>query len=60
MGFVDEEVIHAEFIEHEAIIFLVFRQQVFQSFLASGFLLLDGLDEIPLSTGAAALDAVTE
>jgi hypothetical protein len=53
-------VIDAQLVKDQPIIFLVFRQQVFQPFLAPGLLLLDGLDEIELSMGASAVGAVTQ
>ena len=46
MRLVDEDVIDAEFVEHQPVVFLVLGEQVLQPFLAGGLLLLDGLDEV--------------
>ena len=46
LGFVDEYVIDAEFVEHQAVILLVLGEQLFQPLLAAGLLLLDRLDQI--------------
>ena len=46
MGLVDEDVIDAQLVEDQPIVFLVLGQQVLQAFLAFGLLLLDGLDEV--------------
>ena len=48
--FVNENVIDAEFIKDQAVVFLVLGQQVFQLVLRGGFLFLDGLDEIAVGT----------
>jgi hypothetical protein len=46
MRLVDEDVIDAEFVEHQPVILLVLGEQVFQAFGPRGLLLLDGLDEV--------------
>ncbi len=46
MGFVDEDVIDAEFVEDKAVVLLVAGKQVFEFLLAGGLLFLDGLDDI--------------
>ena len=46
MRLVDEDVIDAELVEHQAVVLLVLGEQVLQPFLARGLLLLDGLDEV--------------
>ena len=46
MRLVDEDVIDAEFVEHQPVILLVLGEQVLQPLLAGGLLLLDGLDEV--------------
>ena len=50
MGLVDEDVIDAEFVEHQPVILLVLGQQVFQAFASRRLLLLDGLDEVAAGT----------
>ena len=52
MRFVDENVIDAEFVEHQPVILLVFGEQVLEAFASCGLLLLDGLDEIAVGTFA--------
>jgi hypothetical protein len=46
MSFVDEDVIDADFIEHQPVILLVLGQQVLQAFGPGRLLLFDGLDEV--------------
>ena len=50
MGLVDEDVIDAEFVEHQPVILLVLGEQVLQPFASGGLLLLDGLDEVAVGT----------
>ena len=50
MGFVDEDVIDAEFVKHQPVILLVVGEQVFQAFAPCGLLLLDGLDEVAVGS----------
>ena len=50
MRLVDENVIDAEFVEHQPVILLVLGKQVFQAFCSGGLLLLDGLDEIAVGS----------
>ena len=53
MGLVDEQVVDAEFIKDQAVVFLVLGEQGFQTFDPRGFLLLDGLDQVAIrSLGA--------
>ena len=46
MRLVDEDVIDAQFVEHQPVVLLVLGQQILEPFRAGGLLLLDGLDEI--------------
>ena len=50
MGLVDEDVIDAEFVEHQPVILLVLGEQVLQAFGPCGLLLLDGLDEVAVGS----------
>ena len=52
MGLVDEEIIHAQLIEDQAVILLVLGQQFLQAFLAVDLLLLQGLDPKDSSSAA--------
>ena len=60
MGLVDEDVIDAEFVEHQPVILLVLGEQVLQPFLARGLLLLDGLDEVAVGTLGVGTGTVAE
>ena len=57
MRLVDEDVIDAEFIEHQPVILLVLGEQVLQAFASRGLLLLDGLDEVAVGTLCAGMFA---
>jgi len=57
MGFVNEDVIDAEFVEYQPVVFLVLGKQVLQAFTSGGFLLLDGLDEVAVGTFGACMFA---
>ncbi len=57
MHLVDEDMIDAEFVEYEPVIFLVFGQQVLQPFGPGGLLFLDGLDEIAVGSLGACVFA---
>ena len=57
MGLVDEDVIDAEFVEHQPVILLVLGEQVLQAFGPRRLLLLDGLDEIAVGTLGAGVFA---
>ena len=50
MRLVDEDVIDAEFVEHQPVILLVLGEQVLQAFGSGGLLLLDGLDEVAVGS----------
>ena len=58
VAFIDEDVVDAQLVEDQAVILLVLGQQVFQAFLALGFLLFDGLEEVALSPVACIEGAV--
>ena len=57
MRLVDEDVIDAQFVEHQAVVLLVLGQQVFEAFFPGGLLLLDGLDEIAVGSLCARMFA---
>ena len=57
MGLVDEDVIDAEFVEHQPVILLVLGEQVLQPFGSRGLLLLDGLDEVAVGSLCAGVFA---
>ena len=50
MGLVDEEMIDAQFVKHQPVIFLVLGEQFFQFFFAFCFLLFDRLNEIAMGS----------
>ena len=49
MRLIDEDVIDAEFVEHQPVILLVLGQQVLQPLASRGLLLLDSLDEVAVA-----------
>ncbi len=51
MRLVDEDVVNAQLVEDEPVVFLVLGEQVFEFRLASCFLLFDGLNEIAAGAG---------
>ena len=51
---VDEEVIDAELVKDEAVVLLVLGQKLLEPLLAVGFLLLDGLDDVPVAATVVA------
>ena len=57
MRLVDEDVIDAEFVEHQPVILLVLGEQVLQAFGSGGLLLLDGLDEVAVGALGAGMFA---
>ena len=57
---VNEEVIDAQLIEHQPVVFLVLGEQVFQAFFSGGLLLLDGLDQVAVSAGGVTARAVAQ
>ena len=57
---VNEDVIDAEFVKHQAVVLLVLGQKLFEPLLAVGFLLLDGLDEVPVAARGVAAGTVAE
>ena len=50
MRLVDEDMIDAEFVEHQPVILLILGKQVLQAFVPRGLLLLDGLDEVAVGS----------
>ena len=48
MRLVDEDVIDAEFVEYQSVVFFVASQQVLQTLGAVGFLLFDGFDQVAI------------
>ena len=60
MRLVDEDMVDAQLIEDEPVIFLVLGEQVFQPRFAFGFLLLDGLDEVAVRVGGLGTGAVAQ
>ena len=60
VGLVDEQVVHAQLVEHQAVILLVLGEQVLEPLLAGGLLLLDGLDDVALGTRRVAGGAVDQ
>ena len=50
VGLVNKGVINTEFIEHQPVVFLILRQQVFQLLYACGLLLFDGFDDVAVGT----------
>jgi hypothetical protein len=57
VGLVDEQVVDPQLVEDEPVVLLVLGQELLQPLLASGFLLLDGLDDVAVGTGGI-LDAI--
>ena len=57
MRLVDEDMIDAEFVEHQPVILLVLGEQVFEAFGSRGLLLLDGLDEVAVGALGAGVFA---
>ena len=53
VGLIDEEVIDAELVKHEAVVLLVLGQKLLEPLLAVGFLLLDGLDEVAVAASVS-------
>ncbi len=49
LRFIDEEVIDAQLVENQPVIFLVLGEQILELFFASRLLLLNGLEQIPLA-----------
>jgi len=49
MGLVDEQVIDAEFVKDQPVVFFVFSEQILKLGLAVGFLLLDRLDDVAVA-----------
>jgi len=60
VGFVDKQVIDAEFVEHEPVVLLVLGEQLLQALFAFHLLLLDGLDDVAVGTGGIAARAVAK
>src|SRR5712691_6668972 len=57
---VDVDVVDAEFVEDQAVVFFLFGEEFFQSFLALRFLLLAGLDYVAVYAARVGGSAVAE
>ena len=60
MRLVDEEVIDAELVEDQAVVFFLLGEQVFEALLAPGFLLLQVFDDVAVRAGGVRRGAVTQ
>src|SRR5712691_4578921 len=60
MSLVNEDVVHAQFVEHQAVIFFLLGQQVCEPFLTPGFLLLQGFEDVAVRAGRLGCSAVAQ
>ena len=60
VAFVNEDVVDAQFVKDQAVVFFLCGQEVFEPFLAFGFLLLDGLDDVAVRAGGLGGGAVAK
>ena len=51
MALVNEDVVNAQLVKDQAVVFFLSGQEVLQPFLALGLLLLNGLDDVAVRPG---------
>src|SRR3989442_275164 len=57
---VNVDMVNAQFVKDQAVVFFLFGEEFFQSFLALRFLLLDGLDDVAVCAARVGGSAVAE
>ena len=60
MRLINEDMVDAQLIEDQAVIFFLLGQQLFQALLAPGFLLFECFDDVAVRAGGLGGSAVTQ